>query len=125
MVTVSGGTVDRLEIVKRIKHLQIEARRLEELRAEIRALQGLLVEQRMKKIRLRGERFGPTKAIMSILSEGPRSMKEVVDMAATRMDTKSKDARKTVYTVFGHLRKHGVVMMRDDGTAELGALAMA
>ena len=120
----TGGSVDAGDIVRRIKFLQVEARRLEEVRAEIKALQSLLIEQRMKRVRLRGERFGPTKAIMAILAEGPRSMKEIVDIAVSRIDSKSKDVRKTVYTVFGHLRRHGVILIRDDGTAELGELAM-
>jgi hypothetical protein len=90
---------------RRITEIRIELNRIEQIKAELRALERLLNAASS----LATPRYlqGPRQAITNMLSTLSCSQAELVRMLLGRVESRSKDTRRVLNTTIGQLRKEG------------------
>lgn len=113
------GAIPKTIVVDRVKRLRSRIRRLEACQIELHSLEKLLAKATAQQYAAASRRFGPTKAVFSILRTEPLKRDDVVDALQYCIVTKSNDARRVLMTTIGTLERKGRLKARADGVLEV------
>lgn len=113
------GGIPHDVIVNKMNRLRSRVSRLNRLRIELEALERLVVEATAVQYSRENKRFGPTQAVIRLLQSGPRSQREVVQLLAESLDTRSDDPQRVLNTTIGTMQRRGRLYKRHDGTLEV------
>lgn len=106
-------------LVNRIRKLRLRlrtrSRRVEILHIQLTALEQLHLESQA----LKYKRFGARRGLVTLLSEGPRSINEILEVVPDRIKSQSSNRRRVVQTTLGQMINEGRITDRADGTFEL------